>query len=67
LLSSSPTCVLYENILTFASWQPLYFRDIAGTTPSNYFEENVRNGEGRLDSDSQLYRHENPDYPSDGK
>ncbi|TKW26466.1 hypothetical protein SEVIR_3G191500v4 [Setaria viridis] len=41
-------------------------QDIVGTTPSNYFEENVRNGEARVDGDSQLYRHENQDYPADG-
>ncbi|XP_034568828.1 uncharacterized protein [Setaria viridis] len=40
-------------------------QDIVGT-PSNYFEENVRNGEARVDGDSQLYRHENQDYPADG-
>ncbi|KAG2626510.1 uncharacterized protein LOC120698203 isoform X2 [Panicum virgatum] len=38
-------------------------QDIA---PSNYFEENVRTGEARIDGDSQLYRHDNQDYPADG-
>ncbi|RLM98058.1 uncharacterized protein C2845_PM06G17120 [Panicum miliaceum] len=41
-------------------------QDIVGTTPSNYFEENVRTGEARIDGDSQLYRHDNQDYPADG-
>jgi hypothetical protein len=42
-------------------------QDIVGTTPSNYFEKNVRTGEARIDGDSQLYRHDNQDYPADGK
>ncbi|KAF8715864.1 hypothetical protein HU200_026821 [Digitaria exilis] len=41
-------------------------QDIVGNAPSNYFEDNVRNGEVRVDGDSQLYRHENQDYPADG-
>ncbi|PAN18750.1 hypothetical protein PAHAL_3G222500 [Panicum hallii] len=41
-------------------------QDIVGTTPSNYFEKNVRTGEARIDGDSQLYRHDNQDYPADG-
>ncbi|WVZ68686.1 hypothetical protein U9M48_017596 [Paspalum notatum var. saurae] len=41
-------------------------QDTVGTTPSNYFEENVRTGESRVDGDSQLYRHENQDYLADG-
>ncbi|CAL4902374.1 unnamed protein product [Urochloa decumbens] len=39
-------------------------RDIVGTP--NYFEENVRTGEARIEGDSQLYRHENQDYSADG-
>ncbi|RLN28009.1 uncharacterized protein C2845_PM05G32980 [Panicum miliaceum] len=41
-------------------------QDIVGTTPSNYFEENVRTGEARIGGDSQLYRHDNQDYTADG-
>lgn len=40
-------------------------QDNVGTTPSNYFEENVRAGESRVDGDSHIYRHENQDYPPD--
>ncbi|OEL37015.1 hypothetical protein BAE44_0001966 [Dichanthelium oligosanthes] len=40
-------------------------QDIVGTT-SNYFEENVRTGEARIDGDSQLYRPADQDYPVDG-
>ncbi|CAL5095691.1 unnamed protein product [Urochloa decumbens] len=39
-------------------------RDIVGTP--NYFEENVRTREARVEGDSQLYRHENQDYSADG-
>ncbi|KAL6651035.1 hypothetical protein ACP70R_009960 [Stipagrostis hirtigluma subsp. patula] len=37
-----------------------YQKDMGGTTPSNYFEENAGTG------DSQLYRQDNQDYSADG-